>query len=214
ELGVEELPVKALPELARAFFDGVIAALEKRGIAVEKDNAKPLYTPRRLAVLLQGVATEQPEQRSEVLGPYVNVALDAQGAPTRALEGFAAKAGVAWDQLERTTDAKGERYVHRSVKAGGQTADLLPEVLREAIAAMPIPKPMRWGDHDYAFARPALWLVMLFGDAVVNAEVFGIKADRMSHGHRFEHGKSVWLATPADYVESLRAAKVLADPDE
>ena len=108
ELGTEELPVKALPGLAQAFFDGVIAALEKRGVAIEHGTAKPLYSPRRLAVLLPGVASEQPEQRTEVLGPYLNIALDANGAPTRALEGFAAKAGVAWDALDRTTDAKGE----------------------------------------------------------------------------------------------------------
>ena len=90
ELGTEELPVKALPGLAQALFDGVIDALDKRGIAFDRDGAKPLYTPRRLAVLLPGVAEEQPEQRSEVLGPYLNIALDAEGKPTRALEGFAA----------------------------------------------------------------------------------------------------------------------------
>src|SRR5690606_6743398 len=79
ELGTEELPVKALPGLARAFFDGVLAALDRRGIAVERGDAKPLYTPRRIAVLLPGVALAQPEQKSEVLGPYLNIALDADG---------------------------------------------------------------------------------------------------------------------------------------
>ena len=214
ELGTEELPVKALPGLAQAFFDGVLAALDKRGIAVERGDAKPLYTPRRLAVLLPGVAAEQPEQRSEVLGPYLNIALDAEGQPTRALQGFAAKADVDWTQLEKTSDAKGERFVHRAVTPGARTAALLPEVVREAITAMPIPKPMRWGDHDYAFARPVLWLVMLLGKDVVDGEVFGVRADRMSRGHRFLHDKQVWLSTPADYVESLRSAKVLVDADE
>src|SRR5699024_2974077 len=114
ELGTEELPVRALPGLAQAFFDGVLAALEKRGVAVRRDAAKPLYTPRRLAVLLPGVALEQPEQKSEVLGPYLNIALDADGQPTRALQGFAAKAGVDWTALEKTSDARGERFVHRS----------------------------------------------------------------------------------------------------
>lgn len=214
ELGTEELPVKALPELAQAFFDGVIAALEKRGIAVDKTDAKPLYTPRRLAVLLPDVAEEQPEQKSEVLGPYLNIALDGEGKPTRALEGFAAKAGIAWTALEKTTDAKGERFVHRAVKAGGKTVGLLPDVLNEAIAAMPIPKPMRWGDHEYAFARPVLWLVVLFGETIVETEVFGVKSDRMSYGHRFEHAKPIWLTAPADYVEALRAGKVLVDAEE
>lgn len=214
ELGTEELPVKALPGLAQAFFDGVIDALQKRGIDFDRTDAKPLYTPRRLAVLLPGVSTEQPEQSSEVLGPYLNIALDAEGQPTRALQGFAAKAGIDWSQLERTTDAKGERFVHRSNKPGAKTADLLADIVRESLAAMPIPKPMRWGDHDYAFARPVHWLVMLLGKEVVDAEVLGVRSDRMSRGHRFEHDKPVWVNNPGDYVDALRGAHVLVDADE
>ncbi len=214
ELGTEELPVKALPGLAQAFFEGVVAALEKRGVGFERGDAKPLYTPRRLAVLLPAVEVEQPEQKSEVLGPYVNIALDANGAPTKALEGFAAKAGIDWTQLERTTDGKGERFVHRAVKPGAKTAALLPDIVREAIAGMPIPKPMRWGDHDYAFARPVHWLVLLLGQDVVDADVLGVTSDRMSRGHRFEHDKPVWIGQPDDYVDALRGARVLVDSDE
>ena len=212
ELGTEELPVKALPGLAQAFLDGVIAALDKRGIGLERGDARPLYTPRRLAVLLPAVDVEQPERQSEVLGPYLNIALDAEGKPTRALEGFAAKAGIDWTALERTRDAKGERFVHRSVSAGARTADLLQEVVAEALAAMPIPKPMRWGGHDYAFARPVHWLVVLLGDAVVPVQALGVASDRMSRGHRFEHDKPVWIGQPGDYVDALRAARVLVDP--
>lgn len=214
ELGTEELPVKALPGLAQAFFDGVIDGLAKRGIAFDRDGAKPLYTPRRLAVLLPGVAVEQPEQKSEVLGPYLNIALDADGQPTKALQGFAAKAGIDWTQLEKTSDNKGERFVHRATKPGAQTRELLQDVIRDALAAMPIPKPMRWGDHDYGFARPAHWLVVLLGKDVVEAEVLGVRSDRMSRGHRFMHDKPVWFSTPTDYVEFLRSARVLVDPDE
>ena len=172
ELGTEELPVKALPGLAQAFFDGVVEGLRTRGVALELGDARPLSTPRRLAVLLPGVGLEQPEQHSEVLGPYLNIALDAEGQPTKALQGFAAKAGIDWTALEKTTDNKGERFVHRAVTPGARTASLLPEILREAIAAMPIPKPMRWGDHTWGFARPAHWLVLLHGTEVVEAELF------------------------------------------
>lgn len=214
ELGTEELPVKALPGLAQAFFDGVIAALDKRGIAIERGDAKPLYSPRRLAVLLPGVATRQPQQRSEVLGPYLNIALDAEGQPTKALQGFAAKAGVEWSALEKTSDNRGERFVHRAVTPGADTAALLPQVLAEAIAAMPIPKPMRWGDHAYAFARPVHWLVMLLGNEVVETEVFGVKAGRESRGHRFMHDAPVSITAPADYVQAMRDAKVLVDAEE
>jgi glycyl-tRNA synthetase beta chain len=214
ELGTEELPVKALPGLAQAFFDGVIAALDKRGVAIERGDAKPLYSPRRLAVLLPGVAIEQPEQTSEVLGPYLNIALDADGQPTRALQGFAAKAGIDWTQLDKTTDGKGERFVHRATTPGALTLDLLQGVLDEALAGMPIPKPMRWGDHAYGFARPLHWLVALLGGTVANVEALGIRAGRHSRGHRFHAPGNVAIAQPQDYVEALRQAFVLVDPDE
>jgi glycyl-tRNA synthetase beta chain len=214
ELGTEELPVKALPGLAQAFFDGVLDGLHKRGIGFDRDGAKPLYTPRRLAVLLRAVDVRQPEQKSEVLGPYLNIALDPQGQPTKALQGFAAKAGIDWTALERTSDAKGERFVHRATKPGADTASLLEEIVREALAAMPIPKPMRWGGHDYGFARPVHWLVLLLGKDVVPAQVLGVRSDRMSRGHRFMHDKPVWFSVPGDYVEFLRGANVLVDPDE
>jgi glycyl-tRNA synthetase beta chain len=214
ELGTEELPVKALPGLADALFDGIKAGLEKRGVAVDAREARPLFTPRRLAVLLPGVAVEQPEQASEVFGPYVNIALDADGQPTKALSGFAAKAGVDWTQLERTTDAKGERFVLRATRAGARTADLLPEVIAEAVAAMPIPKPMRWGDHDYAFARPVQWLVALLGEQVIATTLMGVAAGRESRGHRFEHDAPVSIGAPGDYVAALEAARVLVDPQQ
>lgn len=148
-----------------------------------------------------------------MLGPYLNIALDAEGKPTKALAGFAAKAGIDWTALERTSDAKGERFVHRAVTPGARTADLLPDILREAIAAMPIPKPMRWGAHEYAFARPVQWLVLLFGDSVVPAQLLGVRGDRLSRGHRFMHQGEVSLAAPGDYIEALRAAHVLVDAD-
>ncbi|MFA7488385.1 MAG: glycine--tRNA ligase subunit beta, partial [Lysobacteraceae bacterium] len=170
--------------------------------------------PRRLAVLLPGVATRQAEQSSEVLGPYLNIALDADGQPTRALQGFAAKNGIDWTALERTTDAKGERFVHRSVRAGSDTAQLLPEILLEAIAAMPIPKPMRWGAHEHAFARPLHWLVLLLGDAVVPASLFGIASGRESRGHRFHHPDAISIARATDYVTALESAFVLVDPEQ
>ena len=214
ELGTEELPVKALPGLAQSLFDGVLTALEKRGVTVERGDAKPLYSPRRLGVLLAGVASEQPEQHSEVLGPYLNIALDADGKPTRALDGFAAKAGVDWTQLQKTSDAKGERFVHRATTPGARTLDLLQAVLDEAMAGMPIPKPMRWGAHAYGFARPLHWLVVLLGEEVANVETLGIRAGRETRGHRFHHAGNVAIANPLDYVETLRATKVLVDPDE
>jgi len=214
ELGTEELPPKALPELAKAFFDGVCAGLEKRGVGFVRDGARPLYSPRRLAVFVPGVALVQPTQTSEVLGPYLNIGLNAEGQPTPALLGFAAKNGLAIEQLGKVTDGKGERFVARSEKPGALTSNLLPEIINEAIKALPIPKSMRWGSREISFVRPVHWLVVLLGDAIVDAEVLGLKSDRMSRGHRFHHDKLVWISSPEDYIDALRSACVLVDAGE
>ncbi len=214
ELGTEELPPKALPELGAAFFDGVCAGLEKRGIDFDRASARALYSPRRLAVQFDAVAIEQPAQVREVPGPYLNIGLDAQGQPTQALQGFASKNGVAVDALSRVTDAKGERFVARSETPGVRTAELLPVIVSEALKTLPVPKPMRWGARELSFVRPVHWLVMLLGSEVVPGEVLGLQADRMSRGHRFHHPKPVWIANPGDYVEALRGACVLVDPLE
>jgi glycyl-tRNA synthetase beta chain len=214
EIGTEELPPKALPELAQAFFDALCAGLDKRGIGFEREGSRPLYTPRRLAATVANVALQQPARKSEVLGPYLNIGLDKDGTPTPALMGFASKNGVEVAALERTSDNKGERFVARSEKPGAATAELLPEIVAEALKALPVPKPMRWGDRDTTFVRPAHWLVLMLGDTVVEGEVLGLRSDRMSRGHRFHHNKPVWIASADAYVEALRDAHVLADPVE
>ena len=214
EIGCEELPIHAIDDLAQAFARAICEGLGKRGIKADVEHARALCTPRRLAVHVPNVGDSQPEQHSEALGPYVNVALDAQGEPTRALLGFAQKCGVEWAQLQRMTDNKGERFAHRATQPGQPTAALLPQIVSEALAALPIPKPMRWGDHDYAFVRPVHWLVMLHGDRVVEGEVLGLKSGRQSRGHRFMHAKPVHLVDADGYLDALRAAKVLADPAE
>jgi len=214
EIGCEELPPKALDELTAAFARAVCEGLSKRGVAADAANAKMYNSPRRLAVRVPGVAAQQPAQKSEVLGPYLNIGLDAGGAPTPALRGFAAKNGLAVEHLQRVSDAKGERFVARSEKPGQATAALLQDIVAEALKALPIPKPMRWGDHDFAFVRPMHWLIILHGDTVVDAEIFGIKSSRESRGHRFHHPQAVAIARADAYVDALRDARVLADPCE
>jgi glycyl-tRNA synthetase beta chain len=214
EIGTEELPPKALPELGTAFRDGIVAGLAKRGVEFDRESARALYSPRRLAVRIDAVAPAQPTQRSEALGPYLNVGLDAAGEPTPALKGFAAKQGVDVQALERTTDAKGERFVARRESPGASTAALLPEIVAEALAALPIPKPMRWGARDVAFVRPAHWLVLMLGAEVVDGSVLGLKSGRITRGHRFHHPDPVPVSHADAYLDVLRAAQVLADPDE
>lgn len=212
EIGTEELPPKALPGLAKAFADGIAEGLRKRGLGI--GAAQALYSPRRLAVRIDAVQTGQSAQKSEVPGPYANIALDADGQPTAALRAFAQKNGLAVEQLARQSDAKGERFVARIERAGSLTVDLLPEIVAEALKALPIPKPMRWGDRSESFVRPAHWLLALFGSAVVPMAVLGLKAGRTSRGHRFHSPGAFDVANPESYVDALRAHHVLVDPDE
>lgn len=214
ELGTEELPPKALDELAAAFLRGICDGLSKRGVDANLDEAKLYVSPRRLAVHIPAVAINQPEQSVERRGPAVNAALDAQGNPSKALEGFAQSCGVTVEQLEKLETDKGAWFVFRAVKPGQPVAALLPEIVDEALKGLPIPKPMRWGDHDYAFVRPAHWLVMLHGADIVDGTVLGLSSGRKSRGHRFMHAQPVHVSDADIWLDSMRAAQVLADPRE
>ena len=214
ELGTEELPPKALAGLAQAFAEGIANGLLKRGVAFDAESTQVYYSPRRLAVRMAGVATEQATQNLEVFGPYANIALDANGEPTPALLAFAKKNNLEISQLQKISDAKGERFVARSERAGSLSIELLPEIVDEAIKALPIPKPMRWGSRDIHFVRPVHWLVMLLGNNVVEGEVLGLKAGRQSRGHRFHAPEDFDIASPETYVDALRANYVLVDAAE
>ncbi len=214
EIGCEELPPKSLDELTDAFANGICAGLSKRGIAADVANAKKYNSPRRLAVIVPCVGSAQPDQNVERRGPAVNAALDASGQPTKALLGFASSCGVSVDQLEKLQSDKGAWFVHRAQQAGKPVAALMQEIIAEALASLPIPKLMRWGDHDFAFVRPVHWLVVLHGEQVIDVEIFGIKSGRESRGHRFRHPQEVSLNHADEYYKSLYAANVMVSPDE
>ncbi|HVJ61540.1 MAG TPA: glycine--tRNA ligase subunit beta [Tahibacter sp.] len=214
EIGTEELPTRTVDELAQAFAAGICDGLNKRGFALAADDAKVYASPRRLAVLLPGVPAAQPDQTIERRGPALAAALDASGAPTKALSGFAASCGVAVDALQKLETDKGAWFVYRAEQPGQPLAALLPGVIEESLKGLPIPKPMRWGDHDYAFVRPMHWLVILHGERVIDASLFGIASGRASRGHRFHHPHAVDIASATTWLAALRDARVLADPAE
>ncbi|NID17298.1 glycine--tRNA ligase subunit beta [Luteibacter yeojuensis] len=212
ELGTEELPPKALDDLAGAFARGVVEGLEKRGVAADYASAKAYASPRRLAVHVPNVAVAQPEQTVERRGPAVAAGLGPDGEPGKALLGFAQSCGVDVTALEKLETDKGAWFVFRAVKAGQPTAALLPEIVAEALKALPIPKAMRWGDRDESFVRPVHTLAMLHGADIVEGEVLGLKSGRLSNGHRFHHPKPVHVADADSWLDALRHAHVLADP--
>jgi len=214
ELGTEELPPKALDDLAAAFLRGVCDGLAKRGVGADLDRAVLYASPRRLAVHIPQVATHQPPQSIERRGPALAAAHGSDGQPSKALLGFAHSCGVGVDQLEKLETDKGAWFVWRTVKPGQPVSALLSEIINEALGQLPIPKAMRWADHDYSFVRPAHWLVILHGAEVVPGEVLGLTSGRISHGHRFMHPVPVTIADADSWLDTLRAAYVLADPAE
>ncbi|WP_426701307.1 glycine--tRNA ligase subunit beta [Rhodanobacter sp. Col0626] len=214
ELGTEELPPKALDELAAAFLRGICDGLARRGVDAALDEARAYASPRRLAVHIPGVSTAQPEQAIERRGPALAAALDADEQPSKALLGFAQSCGVAVEQLEKLETDKGAWFVWRTVKPGQTVASLLPAIVDEALKALPIPRPMRWADHDYSFVRPAHWLVILHGAEIVEGEVLGLRSGRKSRGHRFMHPQPVHVADADGWLDAMRASNVLADPQE
>ena len=210
EIGTEELPPLALPELERAFADGLRAGLKEA--ALSHGEVRTFATPRRLAVLVRDLASAQSAQSIRLKGPPVNAAYGKDGAPTPAAFKFAEKCGVGVDALKRVTEGKGEFLFFEGTKPGLATPALLPPIVQRSLDALPIPKRMRWGASDAEFVRPVHWLVMLFGGEVVPARILDTEAGRHTRGHRFMGKRTpLPLATPADYSKTLFDDFVMAD---
>jgi glycyl-tRNA synthetase beta chain len=214
ELGTEELPPKALDDLAGAFAQGIVDGLRKRGVDAGYDAAKTYASPRRLAVYVPDVAVAQPEQTVERRGPAVAAGIGADGSPSKALVGFAQSCGVDVAALEKLETDKGAWFVFRAVKPGQPTAALLPDVVAESLKALPIPKAMRWGNREDSFVRPVHTLLMLHGADVVDGQILGVASGRLSSGHRFHHPDPVSVADADGWLDALRQAHVIADPAE
>lgn len=207
ELGTEELPPKALRKLRDEFADEVVAGIEKAGLP--HGAVRPFAAPRRLAVIVEAVGVTQPDRILSMDGPPVKAAFDANGNPTQAALGFAKKNGVDIADLDRAGEKL--RFV-RQVK-GEPAVALLPGIVQDALDKLPVPKRMRWGARRIEFVRPTQWLVMLFGNEIINGEILGQKAGNLSRGHRFHHPAAVPISTPQQYIPALRAARVIADFD-
>jgi len=205
ELGTEELPPKALKSLGDAFLAGIEKGLKAAGLGY---SATRVYAaPRRLAVLVEQLATQQPDRSVNLDGPPVQAAFDTSGNPTQAALGFAKKCGVDLAQIDKS----GPKLKFSQSIPGQPAAGLLPGIVTASLNELPIPKRMRWGARKEEFVRPTQWLVMLFGEEVIDCEILAQKAGRESRGHRFHNPDQVRISKPSTYLEDLRSAHVLAD---
>lgn len=208
ELGTEELPPKALKTLGESFLAGIEKGLKAAGLNYR--GARYYAAPRRLAVLVEQLATEQPDRTVNLDGPPVQAAFDAEGNPTQAALGFAKKCGVELSAI----DQSGPKLKFSQHIPGQRAYTLLPGIVENSLNELPIPKRMRWGARKTEFVRPSQWLVMLFGDQIVDCEILAQKANRFSRGHRFHANHEVRISAPAMYAQELRAAYVIADVAE
>ena len=205
ELGTEELPPKALKSLAEAFLAGVEKGLKAAGLGYA--SARYYAAPRRLAVQVEALATQQPDRSVNLDGPPVQAAFDKDGQPTQAALGFARKCGVALELIDRS----GPKLKFVQSIPGQPAAGLLPGIVETSLNELPIPKRMRWAARREEFVRPTQWLVMLFGSEVIDCTILTQQAGRTSRGHRFHANHDVRISTPANYAEDLRSAYVIAD---
>lgn len=213
EIGTEELPPKALKTLATSFADNVEAELNQAGLSFDK--IEWFAAPRRLAVKVLNLATQQPSKEIEKRGPAVSAAFDAEGKPTKAAEGWARGCGITVEQAERIATDKGEWLVHRAKIKGQPTKNLLNDIVANALAKLPIPKPMRWADKTVQFIRPVHTVTMLLGDELIEGEILGVASARTIRGHRFLGEKEFEIQHADQYPQLLRdKGSVVADFNE
>lgn len=212
EIGTEEIPAKFMPGTLNQLKELAEKTLQAERLNYE--SLETLGTPRRLALCVYGLDAQQGDLLEEVKGPAKKAAFNAEGQPTKAAEGFARGQGVAVSELSIKDTGAGEYVFALKKQTGRPTGELLPEIFNKLLHSLNFPKPMRWGDLDFRFARPIRWLVALFGEDVVDWEFTGLKAGRISYGHRSLAQAPVEISQPLEYREKLRSAYVVVDQQE
>ncbi len=208
EIGTEELPARGLKAMGEALAEGLWRRLAEADLGPGRATA--FATPRRLAALIEGVALMQPPREKVRRGPALTAAFDEDGLPTKAALGFARACGVKVEDLETLETEKGAWLVCRLREKGKLARVLLPEMVSQTLAGLPLKKRMRWGRIREGFARPVHWLLVMLGEETVPMERFGIRAGGVTYGHRFHHPGPIRLPSPRDYPHRLREGKVLA----
>lgn len=201
ELGTEELPPKSLKNLIDAFESGIKSGLEKNKLTFKSISA--YATPRRLAVVVQELDEKTPQESETIWGPPVKIAFDESGQASKAAIAFAKKNNLEVTALSTANDGKADKLVCEIQTGGEATRDLLADIVAASLKSLPIPKRMRWGSSRTEFIRPVHWLIMLFGNEIVDANILGLTASRETLGHRFHYNQSLIIDNANDYLQKL-----------
>ena len=211
EIGSEEIPASFILPAATQLEKLFSEKMETFGLPF--DSVTQFSTPRRLAILVKGIAERQEDVEEVLLGPSKKAGFDKDGKPTRAAEGFASSKGATVEDLEVVETPKGEYLQLTRTVIGKQTRELFPALLKEIILSLSFPKSMKWGANQHSFARPIQWLVALFDGAVVELEHEGIVAGNKTYGHRFMAPDPVVIEDLNGYEELLESISVIGDFD-
>ncbi len=212
EIGCEEIPAGFIPR-ATAEMEAIITK-ELALARLTFTEIKTLATPRRLALVVQGIPAVQPDGEITATGPSVKAAYDAAGKPTKAAEGFARGQGVDVSALQTITTDKGEYLFVSKQVTGRPTYELLTEILPSLVANIPFKKSMRWGDQDVRFARPIHWIVALFDGTIVPFSFGNIDSGKISRGHRFMANTTFPVSDYANYLVECERHFVIPDPEK
>jgi glycyl-tRNA synthetase beta chain len=217
EIGCEEIPAAFVPKALDILEDFITRKFASARLGFT--SVRTFGTPRRLGLVVEGLEAGQEDAEIEVRGPKKEAAYDADGAPTRALEGFLRGQGVGIDDVKFTepgeTGKVEQVYVTKRIK-GKKTEDILPEILSGALGADLFKKTMRWGVHTVRFARPVHWLLAFYGDKQIDFEFGHIKSGNKTFGHRFLSAGSVGIEVDSidSYFAALKGSKVVVEPEE
>jgi glycyl-tRNA synthetase beta chain len=192
----------------------VLAGLEADDIPYDRENSRSYSTPRRLALFVSDVASAQPDRQQDRRGPARSAAFDDDGKPTAAALGFARSVGLDVSELETIRNEKGEWLFARVHQPGKPLSELIYPILEQAAKQLPVPKPMRWSDHDFTFVRPVHWLVVMHGSEVLGGRLLGQDAANLTRGHRIHAPGPHAIGHASDYLSVLHDARVLADQDQ
>ncbi len=210
EVLTEEIPANALPGTRDQLEKLMAAGLDEAGL--DHGTIQTMSTSRRLIALVDGLTASQPDRTERVSGPPRSVAFADDGSPTKAAEGFARKVGLAVDELEIDSTAKGDYLAATVTHEGRPTPEIMAELVPVAVAKLKFPKVMRWGLGVYSFVRPVHGVVALFDDQIVPMNLFGQEAGRTTVGHRVHSPEPFDLAGADDYRDQLERREVRVDP--
>lgn len=212
EIGTEEIPARYMPATLEKVKDIAVSMLTENRI--DFGEIKTYGTPRRIVLLVKGIAEKQRDLEELIKGPSMKAAYDESGNPSKALLGFL-KGQKAELHEVFLQELSGVEYIYYKKQKKGQPAkEVLKEILPDILTSISFPKSMKWGNKSFRFARPVRWLLPILGDELIEFDKDGIICSNCTKGHRVLSEGSIEIKNTSEYFEKLREGYVIVDQEE